>query len=108
MRRSVLRDDRTTEPVVDAGTREELAGILRRIHRALKPSGVFYASYKMGEGDGRDSLGRYYNYPPRQWLEATYASAGPWITLSADTNEIQSFDQTPASMSNLVVRKPAG
>ncbi len=87
--------------------REELAGILKRIHRALKPSGVFYASYKMGEGDGRDSLGRYYNYPPREWLEATYASAGPWITLSADNNEIQSFDQTPASMLNLVVRKPA-
>jgi len=87
--------------------RDELAGILRRIHRALKPSGVFYASYKMGEGDGRDSLGRYYNYPPREWLEATYASAGPWITLSADNNEIQSFDQTPASMLNLVVRKPA-
>ncbi len=88
--------------------RDELAGILRRIHRALKPSGVFYASYKMGEGDGRDSLGRYYNYPPREWLEATYTSAGPWITLSADNSEIQSFDQTPASMLNLVVRKVAG
>jgi SAM-dependent methyltransferase len=88
--------------------REDLAGILGRIHRALKPSGVFYASYKMGEGDGRDNLGRYYNYPPRQWLEAIYAGAGPWLTLSADTSEIQSFDQTPASMLNLVVRKPAG
>lgn len=88
--------------------REDLAGILGRIHRALKPSGVFYASYKMGDGDGRDSLGRYYNYPPRRWLDATYASAGPWITLSADNNQIRSFDQTPASMLNLVMRKPAG
>jgi hypothetical protein len=32
----------------------------------------------------------------------------PGITLSADTNVIQSFDQTPANMLNLVVRKPAG
>ncbi|MDA9506049.1 SAM-dependent methyltransferase [Bradyrhizobium sp. CCBAU 11386] len=87
--------------------RNELAGILARIHRALRPSGVFYASYKMGEGDGRDSLGRYYNYPPRDWLETTYASAGPWITLSSDTNVIQSFDETPANMLNLVVRKVA-
>lgn len=87
--------------------RDELAGILKRIHRALKPSGVFYASYKMGEVDGRDSLGRYYSYVSPDWLDATYATAGPWITLSADTNVIQSFDQTPASMLNLVVRKSA-
>ncbi|WP_426406822.1 class I SAM-dependent methyltransferase [Bradyrhizobium ganzhouense] len=85
--------------------RDELAGILGRIHRALKPSGVFFASYKMGDGDGRDSLGRYYNYVSPEWLEATYASAGPWTTLSSETSVIQSFDQTPANMLNLVVRK---
>jgi SAM-dependent methyltransferase len=85
--------------------RDELAGILARVHRALRPSGVFYASYKMGEGDGRDSLGRYYNYASPEWLEATYASAGPWITLSSDRNVIQSFDETPANMLHLVVRK---
>lgn len=85
--------------------RDELAGILARIHRALRPSGVFYASYKMGEGDGRDSLGRYYNYASPEWLEATYASAGSWITLSSDRNVIQSFDETPAHMLHLVVRK---
>lgn len=85
--------------------RDELAGILARIHRALRPSAVFYASYKIGEGDGRDSLGRYYNYASPEWLEATYASAGPWITLSSDRNVIQSFDETPANMLHLVVRK---
>ena len=37
--------------------RDELSGILARIHRALKPAGVFYASFKVGEGDGRDELG---------------------------------------------------
>jgi len=85
--------------------RDELAAILARIHRALRPSGVFYASYKMGEGDGRDSLGRYYNYASPEWIEATYASAGPWLTLSSDRNVIQSFDETPANMLHLVVRK---
>ncbi|MET4421535.1 class I SAM-dependent methyltransferase [Bradyrhizobium sp. RT3a] len=85
--------------------RDELAGILGKIHRALKPSGVFYASYKMGEDDGRDNLGRYYSYVSREWLEMTYASAGSWITLSSDTNVIQSFDETPANMLNLVVRR---
>jgi len=87
--------------------RDELAGILARIHRALRPAGVFYASYKMGENDGRDSLGRYYSYISLEWLEATYASAGSWLTLTSETSAIQSFDQTPANMLNLVVRKAA-
>jgi SAM-dependent methyltransferase len=87
--------------------RQELAGILGRIHRALNPSGVFYASFKIGAGDGRDTLGRYYNYPSPQWLQATYASAGEWNTLTSDTSVIQSFDETPANMLHLVVRKTA-
>src|SRR5579872_2783461 len=56
--------------------RDELGAILARIHRALRDDGVFYASYKIGESDGRDSLGRYYNYPSPEWLEATYAASG--------------------------------
>jgi len=87
--------------------RDELAAILGRIHRALKPSGVFYASFKIGEGDGRDDLGRYYNYPSPEWLRATYAAAGTWDPLASDTSVIQSFDQTPANMLHLVVRKVA-
>jgi SAM-dependent methyltransferase len=87
--------------------REELAGILTRIHRALRPSGAFYASFKVGEGDGRDNLGRYYNYPSLGWLQATYAAAGAWDPLTSDTSVIQSFDATPANMLHLVVRKGA-
>jgi len=85
--------------------RDELAGILTRIHRALKADGLFYASYKIGEGDGRDSLGRYYNYPSRQWLEATYAASGPWQQVATDTSVIKSFDDAPATMLHIVVRK---
>jgi SAM-dependent methyltransferase len=88
--------------------RDELAGIFSRIRRALKPSGVFYASFKIGEGDGRDNLGRYYNYPSPEWLQATYAAAGKWDQLTSDTSLIQSFDETPANMLHLVVRKVAG
>ena len=86
--------------------RDELTGILKRIRRALRGDGVFYASFKIGEGDGgRDSLGRYYNYPSPEWLAAAYAAAGPWQSLTSDTSEIQSFDKTPATMLHLVVRK---
>ncbi len=85
--------------------RDELSGILARIHRALKPGGVFYASYKIGEDDGRDSLGRYYNYPSEEWLQAAYAAAGSWQMLSSGTGEIKSFDEAPATMLHLVMRK---
>ncbi len=85
--------------------RDELAGILGRIHRALKAEGVFYASFKIGAGEGRDSLGRYYNYPSPAWLEANYAAAGKWRPLKSDTSEIKSFDETPATMLHLVMRK---
>ena len=85
--------------------RDELADILRRIRRALKPDGVFYASFKVGEGDGRDSLGRYYNYPSPEWLQATYGRAGIWNAVSSGTSEIKSFDEAPATMLHLIVRK---
>jgi len=85
--------------------REDLAGILARIRRCLKADGIFYASFKLVEGEGRHSLGRYYNYPSQPWLKATYAAAGPWLPLKSDTSEIKSFDETPATMLHLVVRK---
>jgi SAM-dependent methyltransferase len=85
--------------------RDELPGILSRIHRALKPEGLFYASFKAGDHDGRDSLGRYYSYVSREWLEAAYAKAGQWQTVAIDTGEIKSFDGAPATMLHVMVRK---
>ncbi len=50
--------------------RDQLAHVLSLIRRALKPGGVFFASYKEGEVGGRDALDRYYNYPSQDWLRA--------------------------------------
>jgi SAM-dependent methyltransferase len=86
--------------------RDKLTGVLGRIYRALRGEGVFYASFKVGEGgDGRDTLGRYYNYPPQQWLDAAYAASGPWRLIKSDTSELKSYDETPATMRHLVMRK---
>jgi SAM-dependent methyltransferase len=85
--------------------RTELADVLARIWRALKPEGVFYASYKEGEADGRDTLDRYYNYPSPDWLRATYADAGKWNSLSIDSGEVIGFDDKMASMLFVVARK---
>lgn len=85
--------------------RTELSDVLARIWRALKPAGVFYASYKEGDGDGRDTLNRYYNYPSPDWLRATYAEAGNWNTLSIESGEVIGFDDKMASMLFVVARK---
>ena len=85
--------------------REELADILALIWRALKPDGYFYASYKAGDADGRDTLNRYYNYPTLDWLQASYAGAGSWSSLSIETGEVKGFDDKQASMLFVVCRK---
>ena len=85
--------------------RAELAQVLARIWRALKPAGYFYASYKAGDVDGRDALDRYYNYPSPDWLRASYADAGNWRSLSIETGEVKGFDDAWASMLFVVARK---
>jgi SAM-dependent methyltransferase len=89
------------------GPRDELADILRLIRRALKPAGAFFASYKTGDGDGRDALNRYYNYPSPDWLRATYAEAGQWSSLSIESGEVRGFDDKTAPMLFVVARKGA-
>lgn len=85
--------------------RAELADVIARIWRALKPAGYFFASYKEGDGDGRDTLNRYYNYPSPDWLRVTYAEAGNWDSLSIETGEVIGFDDKMASMLFVVARK---
>ncbi len=85
--------------------RDQLADVLALIHRAIKPGGAFYASYKTGEGDGRDTLDRYYNYPTEDWLRATYAQSGAWSDLSIETGEVRGFDDAMAKMFFVLARK---
>jgi len=85
--------------------RAELAQVLTLIRGALKRGGSFYASYKAGDGDGRDTLNRYYNYPTADWLRATYAEAGDWSELSIETGEVRGFDDKMAEMLFVLARK---
>jgi SAM-dependent methyltransferase len=87
------------------GPRDELAQVLGRIWRALKPGGVFYASFKTGDAEGRDTLNRYYNYPSPDWLRETYADAGSWRSLEIETGEVIGFDDKWAPMLFVVARK---
>ncbi|MBR1280575.1 class I SAM-dependent methyltransferase [Bradyrhizobium sp. AUGA SZCCT0177] len=85
--------------------RDELTQVLSLIWRALKPGGAFFASFKTGDAEGRDTLGRYYNYPSPDWLRETYASAGNWNSLEIETGEVMGFDNQWAPMLFVVARK---
>lgn len=82
-----------------------LAEVLARIHRALKPGGRFYASFKSGGGGDRDSLGRYYNFPSEERLRAAYAAAGAWEPLEVATSQGGGFDGAPRTWLHVLTAK---
>jgi len=55
--------------------RAELPRFLQGIYQALHPQGLHFANYKLGDGEGRDKLGRLTNLPTATWLEETYSAA---------------------------------
>lgn len=56
--------------------RNDFLAILAAIHRALRPGGWHFANFKLGEGEGRDPLGRLTNFPDEAWLELAYRTTG--------------------------------
>jgi len=75
----------------------ELTGDLARIHRALRPGGLLVASFKAGDGEGRDRYGRYYNYPDRSELEAHFRAAGNWSELGIAALPGTGYDKLPTT-----------
>lgn len=62
--------------------REALPGVLLKVSRALKPGGLHFASYKGGGVEGRDKLGRYFNYLSVEEVVAIYKHSAEWDVLS--------------------------
>ena len=85
--------------------RPELKQVLALIWRALRPGGHFYASFKAGDADGRDTLNRYYNYPSPDWLRDTYSKAGSWSSLAIEEGKVRGFDNEWAEMLFVVAGK---
>ena len=85
--------------------RTALPDVLARIHRALAPGGWHFASFKLGEGEGRDLLGRLHNFPSREWLVALYQQAG-FVIQAQETYAGQASDGTQRDWIDLTVRKP--
>lgn len=85
--------------------RTALPDVLARIHRALAPGGWHFASFKLGDGEGRDLLGRLHNFPSREWLVALYQQAG-FVIQAQETYAGQASDGTQRDWIDLTVRKP--
>ncbi|OCJ64858.1 SAM-dependent methyltransferase [Agrobacterium tumefaciens] len=85
--------------------RPALSGIIRRIHTALKQGGVFYASFKAGEAEGRDTFGRYYNYPSKTWLEDLYGHFA-WAGVEIEARHGSGYDKLPTDWLHVTATKP--
>lgn len=84
--------------------RAQLPDVLTRIHRALKPGGYHYASYKLGDGEGRDLLRRLHNFPTSQWLIEAYEAAG-FERVATDIFAGKASDGTQRDWLAITVRK---
>ncbi|WP_285709147.1 class I SAM-dependent methyltransferase [Erythrobacter oryzae] len=85
--------------------RAALPDILARIDRALRPGGWFFASYKLGEAEGRDALGRFYNFPPADWLAAQYEAVQGWEIAESRQYTASGFDNVTRDWIDLIARK---
>ncbi|MBT2131407.1 class I SAM-dependent DNA methyltransferase [Aliiroseovarius lamellibrachiae] len=56
--------------------RAEMPEILSRLRLALKPDGVFHIGLKLGKGEARDRLGRFYTYYQEDELTDLLTRAG--------------------------------
>lgn len=82
--------------------REQFPLLIDQVARALKPEGALFIGMKLGEGSGRDRLGRHYSYFSEDELVDTLSASGfmirnhtsgeglglaghvePWMTLIA-------------------------
>ena len=87
--------------------RAGLPDVLRRVHTALKPGGWLEAGFKSGGHEGRDGLGRYYNYLNPEELEPMLRAAGHWSSLELKTGRGKGYDGTETGWVEALARKSA-
>ncbi len=85
--------------------RAGLPNVLARVYRALKPGGVLAASFKSGGTEGRDKLGRYYNYLTADEVTALLNAAGAWSTLELKEGRSTGYDGTESGWVVAFARK---
>lgn len=75
--------------------RADFPSIVSKIHAALVPKGVVWASFKSGSSEGIDSFGRYYNYLSPAELKSIFAATARWAQLKMEEWQGSGFDNQP-------------
>lgn len=83
--------------------RDRLSVVLGKIRSALKPGGLFFASYKSGDAEGRDRFDRYFNYPTEGWLRTAYGDA--WQSIHMERSIDNGYDKESARWLNVFAVK---
>ena len=83
----------------------QLSDVLKRIHRLLRPSGILFASFKSGSGQGRDKFGRYYHYLSSARLKEIAEHAAPWKTIEIEEAPRRGYDDRSLTWLNCMATK---
>lgn len=84
--------------------RAAVPDMLARIFRALRQGGWHYASFKLGDEEGRCLLGRLHNFPDPEWIVSAYREAG-FDIVSTEIWEGSGADGTIRDWIAITVRK---
>lgn len=86
--------------------RDDFRDVLARVHRALRARGWHFANFKLGDGEGRDPLGRLHNFPDEAWLARAYRAAG-FDIVETETYRGSGADGVVRDWHALTLRKPS-
>ncbi|KGM50073.1 class I SAM-dependent DNA methyltransferase [Pseudooceanicola atlanticus] len=75
--------------------RGDVPGHLSRLHAALKPGGVIHVGFKVGSGEGRDSLDRFYTWWEVDQMHAALAEAGFIVDEDIRRGKSTGLDSSP-------------
>lgn len=88
--------------------RDEISSILYKIYRALKPNGVFYASFKYGDKEEYRDDGRFFNYYDEKSFSELIKKLGYFDILEIlITNDVRKGKENEKWLNVIVKKKTA-
>ena len=85
-------------------SRAAMPAHLGRLHRALRPGGALYLGLKEGQGERRDSLGRFYTYFGETEIVALLGAAG-FTVVSTEIEPDTGFDGAVVASLHVFARR---